>query len=306
MTQGVPQGSIIGPLLYIIYANEISKIIKHSKIALYADDTVLYSTGKNLKKARNLMQKDLKALEKWCARNGIFINASKTKSMFFASKLKLTTIKDEDIELKVNGQQITRVHNYCYLGITLDKQLNYEQHAQIVIKRVTNKLSQLRSMRYFLNKKASLLIYKNMILPILEYGDIFFSSLSSTTLNKLQVIQNRSLRMAIDCRRALSTKDLHKEAKLDKLKVRRKRHTLQFLFHEKADTKLLTRRPSGRITRSAGKIMFKLKKTNTEKHKASLHYDGLKMWNALPSVLQKLDDPTCFKHRIKSLKVLKT
>ena len=304
ITQGVPQGSIIGPLLYIIYANEISKIIKHSKIALYADDTVLYSTCKTLTTARYRMQKDLKSLERWCARNGIFINASKTKYMIFASKLKLAAIKDEDIILKVDNQQITRVHSYCYLGITLDEQLNYEQHAQLVIKRVSNKLNQLRSMRYFLNKKASLLIYKNMILPILEYGDIFFSSLSAATLNKLQVIQNRALRLAIDCRRVLNTKDLHKEAKLDKLKVRRKRHILQFLFHKKTNSKLIVRMPRGRVTRSASKVLFKLKKPNSEKFKVSLHYSGL--WNALPAVLQKLDDPVCFKHRIKSLKILTT
>ena len=75
---GVPQGSIVGPLMYIIYANDIAHLLKHSKITLYADDRVIYSSGTSLKVARNRMQKDLRALEKWCTTYGINVNAKKT------------------------------------------------------------------------------------------------------------------------------------------------------------------------------------------------------------------------------------
>ena len=83
--QGVPQGSIIGPLMYIKYANDLSKIVKHNHIALYADDTVLYSKNKNLTMAVKKMQKDLSALERWCDENRIFINVAKTKIMLSGS-----------------------------------------------------------------------------------------------------------------------------------------------------------------------------------------------------------------------------
>ena len=180
-TQGVPQGSIIGPLLYIIYANDIANLMKKCEVSLYADDTVLFTNCKSIEKAQKIMQNSLKTLEKWCNRNGIFINVNKTKYMLFGSKVALAKYKDREVTLKVGKQTVARVHNYCYLGVTLDEQLNYELHAQSLFGRVKNKLSQLRAMRYFLNKQAMLMINKNMILQILEYGDIFLSSLSKQT-----------------------------------------------------------------------------------------------------------------------------
>ena len=213
------------------------------------------------------MQADLNALTRWCGKNGIFINTQKTKYMVFGSKLRLAKPDINTIRLKANRQTINRVHSYCYLGITLDEQINYEQHAQGTLSRVRNKLSQLKTMKYFLTKQAALMVYKNMILPILEYGDILLSSLSSCTRKRMQIMQNKALRMIFDKDRRESKKTLHKEASLDELKVRRKLHTLQFIFRKKSDKKLLVRSSLGRKTRSSKKLMFKLRKPNTEKYK---------------------------------------
>ena len=226
ISQGVPQGSI---LMYIIYAIDITKILKHNHVTLYADDTVIFSSCKSLNEAHKRMQKDLNALQKWCTANGIFVNVSKTKFMLFGSKILLAKYNLPYNYLKINCQPIDRVRNYSYLGVTLDEQLNYEMHAINTIKRVKCKLAQLRRMKYCLNKQGALLVYKNMILPILEYGDIFMSSLSVATRKKLQVMQNKALRIALNSHNQESTAELHKLAKLSKLKVRRKLHVLQFL-----------------------------------------------------------------------------
>ena len=302
ITQGVPQGSIIGPLLYIIYANDIASIIKHSQVAFYADDTVIYSKCKSLKKAQKLLRLDLKALERWCDRNGIFINAQKTKYMVFGSKVRLAKPDVNNIKLSIRNHDLSRVHSYYYLGITLDEQLNYEIHAQNTLRKVKSKLIQLRTMRYFLSKQAALLVYKNMILPILEYGDIFFSALPINTRKKMQIMQNKALRIVFNKNSRESRKVLHHEAALSELKVRRKLHTLQFLYRKRLDKKLLVRRAyNKRITRSSKKLLFKLKKPNTEKFKDSLFYTGYKIWNQLPVSIQLSDDPNVFKYKIKTL-----
>ena len=192
VTQGVPQGSIIGPLLYIIYADDITKIVNKCNVTQYADDTVLYSTGKSLNLALKDMQQSLKSLERWCNTNGIYVNLNKTRFMLFGSKMTLAKVQHEEVNLLINKHPITRVHSYCYLGITLDEQLNFELHAQQTIRKVKNKHVQLRSMRYFLNKKSALMIYKNMILPILEYGDNFASCLPKQTRKNLQIMQNKA------------------------------------------------------------------------------------------------------------------
>ena len=206
------------------------------------------------------MQKDLKSLTRWYGSNGIYINTQKTKYMIFGSKVRLAKPDINEIALYVNDQKIVRVHTYCYLGITLDEQLNYELHAQSTLKKVRNKLVQLRTMRYFLNKQAALMVYKNMILPIVEYGDVFFSSLSSNTRKKLQVMQNKALRIVFNKDKKESRLSLHKEANISELKVRRKIHTLQFAFRKKYDKKLIVHSPAGRITRSSKKLLYKLRK----------------------------------------------
>ena len=156
-------------------------------------------------------------------------------------------------------------------------------------------------MKYCLNKQGALLVYKNMILPLLEYGDIFLSSLSVATRKKLQVMQNKALRIALNSRNQESTADLHKLAKLSKLKDRRKMHVLQFMFKKKNEIKLLARKPVGRTTRSSGKILFKLRKPVTEKYKRCISYSGHKSWNQLPSGIQTIENLLCFKYRIKTI-----
>ena len=99
VSQGVPQGSVLGPLFYIIYANDISRIVKNCGIALYADDTVLYTVNKNFHTSITLMQDDIDALSVWCENNGIRANTDKTKVMVFRSKCNLKKIPDFDIHV---------------------------------------------------------------------------------------------------------------------------------------------------------------------------------------------------------------
>ena len=272
VTLGVPQGSIVGPLMYIIYANDIASIMKKCEFLLYADDTVLFTNCNSIEKAQKMMQASLKALEQWCNKNGIFVNVKKTKYILFGSKVALAKYRDKEITSKKRQTSNFESPQLLLPGVSLDEQLNYETHALNVFGKVKHKLSQLRSMRYFLNKQAMLLIYRNMILPILEYGDIFLSSLSKQTRKAMQVLQNKALKIALNCRLRESTDNIHKEANLAKLEIRRKIHTLQFIFRKKSNINLLVCNPSGRVTRSSNRIKFKLRKPVTEKYKACLSY----------------------------------
>ena len=116
--QGVPQGSVLGPLFYIIYANDISKMIKHCKVALYADDTVLYLGNTDFNQTISKMQQDINALSLWCSAIGIQMNADKTKMMLFGNQKKIELLPDFDV--KVNDLSLKVVPHYKYLGITLD------------------------------------------------------------------------------------------------------------------------------------------------------------------------------------------
>ena len=111
------------------------------------------------------LEEDLDGLSQWCIQNDLFININKTKVMFYGNKAK---INSSDLpEFYINDQPINRTNTYTYLGIKLDEQLSLDTHANLLIKRVSDKIYQLTRIRSFITPKAALLIYKNMILPIL-------------------------------------------------------------------------------------------------------------------------------------------
>ena len=175
VTQGVPQGSVLGPLFHIVYANDISKAVKNCDVALYADNTVLYTANRNFNDSVKKLQNDVASLSNWCQANGIRANTDKTKIMVFGSATCLKKLPDFDV--KIGNFSLSKVSSYRYLGVTLDEHLNYNLHVNKIINSVTAKLKQFRRMRSFLNTKAAVLVYKCMMLPILEYGDIFFLQL---------------------------------------------------------------------------------------------------------------------------------
>ena len=288
VTQGVPQGSVLGPLFYIIYANDIAEIMKNCNLALYADDTVLYIAGSNFNRIVGKMQKDIDALSTWCLNNGIQMNTDKTNLMLFGQKSMLDKLPS--FEINVNDTPIKAVNNYRYLGMTLDCQLNYNKHVQKNIAKVSVKLKQFRRMRYFLDTKAAMLVYKNMILPMLEYGDIFMSSATVNDRKKLQVLQNKGLRCALQVDKYTDTVELHTEAKLCKLNRRRELHLMSHMYDmAQCNSNLKARAVDGVKTRSSEKKLLKIKKPATEKFKKSLAYKDPKKWNALPTRLHQLD-----------------
>ena len=160
ITQGVPQASILCPLFYIIYANDLSDVFTNCKLALYADDTILYTANKNFGESLRKMQADLNSLSAWCSANGIEVNTDKTKVMTFGSSSMLNKLPQCNVFY--GGTPIEKVTSYKYLGMTLDNQLNFNLHVNRVI--------------------ATVLVYECMLLPLLEYGDILLSSTSAINL----------------------------------------------------------------------------------------------------------------------------
>ena len=154
-----------------------------------------------------------------------------------------------------------------------------------------------------MNVKAATLIYKNMVLPILEYGDIFLSAASKINRKRLQILQNRALRIANGVDRDTEIEDLHTQSKLMKLKTRRRQHLLQFIYNRKDDICAKRRINYAIRTRASLKNNLLVKKPNTEKFKKCAAYLGPKFWNTLPTHIQASENKFVFKNKL--LKQLK-
>ena len=131
VTCGIPQGSTLGPLLFLLYINDIGKALKSCKYLLYADDTVLYTSDTNTAQANQNMNSDLQLIQQWCCDNSLTTNTKKTKVMGYSLNRNIH-FKNE-YNCKLLGQTLEVVDKYKYLGIILDIHLTYKPHVKSVI-----------------------------------------------------------------------------------------------------------------------------------------------------------------------------
>ena len=125
ITHGVPQGSVLGPLLFLLYINDLHKAIQHSSVHHFADDTNLLYTNNSLKKINKHINHDIKHLCQWLRSNKISLNASKTEIIIFKTKLKTIT---KQLNFRVSGQKINPTTSVKYLGVHLSNPLTWEIH----------------------------------------------------------------------------------------------------------------------------------------------------------------------------------
>jgi hypothetical protein len=189
---GVPQGSILGPLLFILLMNDIENGLKKCNIMLYADDAVLFTSDNkacNIEKDLNL---DILHINHWFNENNLITNLKKGKTEFMlfgtAQKLK----KANKIEILLNNNIINETTNYEYLGVLFDKSLNYTAHLDRVYKKAASRIRLLSRIRCDLNPHVAEMIFKMMISPIIFYCSNCF--LANPT-SKFQNLQDRSYKI---------------------------------------------------------------------------------------------------------------
>ena len=145
---GVPQGSVLGPLFFILYVNYMQQALKSSKLQLYADDTVLFSSGSNANDAASKLQPELMRFSRWCAGNKLTLNVKNTKVMVFGTRSKVK--KSRDVKVCIDNKQLQLVPSYKYLGMTLDSTLNLKYHVNTLINSIVFKTMILSKIRKYL------------------------------------------------------------------------------------------------------------------------------------------------------------
>lgn len=201
---GVPQGSILGPILYNIYVNSISSVISHGEVLMYADDTVLIVGHRDLKTAQQLIQLDYNRILRWSHDRHLIVNRKKTVLMHFKSPHlrcnEIPTVSSHDCHCLYSNAFLTckcppldLVNSTRYLGIIIDCSLRWNPHIDHIAKR----LQALNAKIYYLHRNITpdclYLIYKSLMEPIVRYGIETWGSAANYLLKRIERIQLRTL-----------------------------------------------------------------------------------------------------------------
>jgi hypothetical protein len=156
----------LGPLVFIIYINDMLNIVKHCEIILYADDTLLYYSSNSVKDIEQCVNEDLHSICKWLDENQLTLNCAKSKFLLFGGNRRLNSFTN--ISIYVNDQQLAREQTFKYLGITLSDNLTWSDHISNVSIKINQRIGLLRRVKVFIPLKARLTIYNSLILPLFD------------------------------------------------------------------------------------------------------------------------------------------
>ena len=301
---GVPQGSVLGPLLFLVYVNDISESLL-SLTRLYADDNSLFYSATNLNDIEGIMNHDLRILVNWAAQWLINFNPLKTEAILFTLKL-----LEQLPHITFDGTPIKFVTEHKHLGITFSNNGQWHSHIDNIISNASKVLGIMRKLKFTFSRTALNQIYLSYILSILEYSYIVWDGCSVQNINSVQRIQNEAARIVTGLTRSVSLKNLYRGCGWVTLEERRKQQKLIFMYrsvnglvptyisditpplvHETTDYPL---RNQNNIT-----IPF----YRTEISRRSCIPSSITLWNALDEELRASPSLASFKYQLKKDKI---
>ena len=273
VTYGTAQGSVLGPLIYIIYVNDVLKKKKEeTNIIMYADDMLIISQHADLDVMSSMLQRSLDSIVRWCNHNKLTVNKDKTKCMVISKKKNIALTP-----FKIENRLLCKVTHYEYLGVILDQDLKMIPQVDSMYKKANSKLGILSKIRRFITEKTAVRVYKTMIRPYLEYVDFIIESSTKEKVLKVDALQHKALRRIEYCRTPEEKETyevLERKFKIEKLEIRRKRSLLRLMYISSKDSTNIKMITHNKNLRSTKKVKMKEDFSGLTKLHQSPYYRG--------------------------------
>ena len=284
---GVPQGSVLGPLLFLIYINDLPACVEQGQIVLFADDANLLISHKSCENIEILAYVELCRIQQWFQQNGLVLNTKKTNYVLFRNKNK----PDIDPVIQFGDEVLERLDSAMFLGVDMDENLNWSQQTDKLCRKLSSSIFLLRNMRAICDDDAMLIsLYHALIVSSIRYGIIHWGGGPAYNMNRVLVLQKYAIRIISKLRRRDSCRQMFKDLKLLTVPCLYIFDAVTFIVKNKIGR--TAQEVSCRNTRQSNDYFIEPCRLNSTR--CSVEQAGLQFFNCLPGEIKAKQNTSKF------------
>lgn len=303
IVMGIPQGSILGPTLFLLFVNDLPNCITSCQCNLFADDSVLYAQGSSPTETQSILQADLENLINWFDMNKLHVNASKSSCMTFSTRRNIP-----EIDVTINGIPLQNDIKTKYLGVNISNDMSWNTHISHVCRKLGHGIQVLRRLKTFISIDDLVNVYKTVLQPHIDYCLTIWGFAPQYQIKRVQVLQNKIFRMIVgDYSWETSPRDILRYFNIPNVIQRRdyfnglqvfkclhdlSPNYMSDMLHSTKDFNMYS-------TRNSTTNMLYVPRPRVEIFKESFQYNGPLNYNTIPNDVKESQTLTMFKSQLK-------